>query len=116
MNLRAAQKPVNSPGGPPSLPLNKRMELREMQLQTRSEDGCLTRPLGGSTSVESSSDGGAMAAVRCGTVITVRGRSDPHLRVNGAEGEYLHNSAAERPHSTSPNDRTSLLQSENPVS
>jgi hypothetical protein len=100
------------------LPLNKRIELREMQLQTRSEDsGCSTRPLGGSTSAgeSSSSDASAMTAVRCGgsTVITVRGSSDPHLRVvNGAD----YSVGAERPHSTSPNDRTSLLQSENPVS
>ena len=97
------------------MPLNKRVELREMQLQTRSEDGCCsTRPLGGSTSAESS-DGSAMTAVRCGgsTVITVRGSSDPNLRVvHGAD----YSVGAERPHSTSPNDRTSLLQSENPVS
>ena len=86
-----------------------------MQQQTRSEDGCSTN-----RTLDHGVDNGAMTAVRCGgsTVITVRGSSDPHLRVNGGGGgaEYLQGGGAERPHSTSPNDRTSLLQSENPVS
>ena len=119
----------NHASGPLSLPVGskQRSELREMQQQTRSEDGYFSgRTLGGSTSNNNDSSATAStAAVRSTsggpTVITVRsGSSDPHFRVNGAGVEYLNSGggggAAERPHSTSPNDRTSLLQSENPVS